>query len=153
MLSALFNEPWVPEYARTYLDNLGRAYNKSDLLRIAEGQLEQENNIERKSKNFLFCDTNLLVIKIWSEHKYGDCDPKIMALHDRRVYHHYLLTDFNIPWEEDPQRENPNHRHQFQQLYFDLVQKSGVPYTTVSGTKEARLQQAQAVIQNLLSVN
>ncbi len=150
MLSETFNEPWVPEYARTYLDNLGRAYTKSDLLKIAEGQLEQEKNIERKSNNFLFCDTNLLVIKIWSEHKYGECDPKIMMLHNGQIYHHYLLTDFNIPWEEDPLRENPKDRSHLQNLYFDLVKNSGVPYTIVSGSKEERLQQAQAVIQKLL---
>lgn len=31
--------PWVPEYARAYLSELGRTYHEQDLLKIAEGQL------------------------------------------------------------------------------------------------------------------
>lgn len=34
---------WVPEFARGYLETLGRAYNQDDLLRIAEGQLQLED--------------------------------------------------------------------------------------------------------------
>lgn len=32
--------PWVPEYARDYLEGLGRTYEEHDLERIAEGQAE-----------------------------------------------------------------------------------------------------------------
>lgn len=39
-LAAYFSCPWVPEYSREYLGNLGRAYNEDDLHHIAEGQLE-----------------------------------------------------------------------------------------------------------------
>lgn len=35
--------PWVPEYAREYLEELDREYNEADLLLIAGGQLESIN--------------------------------------------------------------------------------------------------------------
>ena len=149
MLSARFGEPWVPEFARNYLDNLGRPYEQSDLVKIAEGQLEQEQALEQNSKTLLICDTNLLVIKVWSEHKYGFCDPKVSTLHTQRIYHHYILTDSNIAWEEDPQREHPDLREYFQNIYRQLVQQSGVSYTEVSGTIEERLEQAHNAIKNL----
>ena len=52
---------WVKEYARQYLNNLGRLYNYSDLKKIAQGQL----NLEKQYSNndLLICDTNLQVIK------------------------------------------------------------------------------------------
>jgi nicotinamide riboside kinase len=149
MLSARFGEPWVPEFARNYLDNLGRPYEQNDLVKIAEGQLEQEQALEQNSRTLLICDTNLLVIKVWSEHKYGFCDPKVITLHTQRIYHHYILTDSNITWEEDPQREHPDLREYFQNIYRQLVQQSGVSYTEVSGTNEERLEQAHNAIKNL----
>src|SRR5688572_19522645 len=38
-LASIFGAPWVPEYAREYLEGLGRPYVENDLNRIAEGQL------------------------------------------------------------------------------------------------------------------
>lgn len=39
-LATRYGARWVPEYARKYLDELGRPYQENDLNRIAEGQLE-----------------------------------------------------------------------------------------------------------------
>ncbi|MEP6794085.1 MAG: ATP-binding protein [Saprospiraceae bacterium] len=42
-LAEYFACPWVPEYAREYLEGLGRPYNERDLEIISEGQLEEIN--------------------------------------------------------------------------------------------------------------
>ncbi len=39
-LASRYSAPWVPEYARKYLEGLGRPYDENDLVRIAQGQLE-----------------------------------------------------------------------------------------------------------------
>ena len=39
-LASFYDAPWVAEYARKYLEGLGRPYEENDLMRIAEGQLE-----------------------------------------------------------------------------------------------------------------
>ncbi len=39
-LASSYGALWVPEYARKYLDELGRPYQENDLNRIAQGQLE-----------------------------------------------------------------------------------------------------------------
>ncbi|HXH19021.1 MAG TPA: ATP-binding protein, partial [Chitinophagales bacterium] len=70
-LAAHFQCLWVPEYAREYLEKLNKPYTKEDVEKIAEGQLRLEDETAAKSKSLLICDTNLLVIKIWMDHKYG----------------------------------------------------------------------------------
>jgi len=49
--------PWVPEYAREYLDGLGRDYQEEDLVLIAKGQLDsidqQLAEISPSKMNFL----------------------------------------------------------------------------------------------------
>src|SRR5438552_3282750 len=69
-LASHFKTDWVPEYARAYLDKLNRPYERSDLSKIAHGQLRLEDEWYHGANRVLICDTNLIVIKIWSEDKY-----------------------------------------------------------------------------------
>ena len=43
-LSEHFKIPSTEEYAREYLNNLGREYKEEDLIEIAKGQLQSETN-------------------------------------------------------------------------------------------------------------
>src|SRR5688572_5177765 len=77
-LAAHYQTDWVAEYARAYLGKLGRPYDQADLLKIAHGQLRMEDEWIRDANKLLICDTNLIVIKIWSEVKFGNVDPDIL---------------------------------------------------------------------------
>ena len=103
----------MPEYAREFIDRLNRDYQESDLVDIAKGQIASEVNLEAQANNLLICDTNLLVLKIWSEYKYGACDQEILDLIKKRKYDLYLLTYIDVPWADDPQREHPHLRDFF----------------------------------------
>lgn len=150
-LSSHFREPWVPEFARQYLNGLGRAYQQPDLLTIAAGQVQSEEELKSQANRILFCDTNLLVVKVWSEHKYGHCDPLIMKMHASRVYDHYLLTATDIPWVEDPQREHPQLREHFSELYRTLIASTGVGYSFISGSPEERIHLAVKAVEKILN--
>lgn len=141
---------WVPEYARQYLLNINRPYNEADLLEIAKGQLAFEDQLSAQADQYLICDTDLYVIKVWSEHKYDHCHSWILEQIATRTYHHYLLTDIDIPWQDDPQREHPGPwRQYFYSIYRDIVQQSGASWTSISGTHTQRLQQALHAIATL----
>ncbi|MFC2126666.1 AAA family ATPase [Bacteroidota bacterium] len=141
---------WVPEYARRYIDNLNRPYEKYDLFKIAIGQIQAEDQQEQKADEFLFCDTNLWVIKIWSEHKYGDCTEWILEELKNRVYDLHLLTNNDLPWEEDPQREHPALREHFYDVYKNELEAAGVDYKIISGTGNDRIENAISAIETFL---
>jgi NadR type nicotinamide-nucleotide adenylyltransferase len=151
-LAAHYNTIWVPEYARQYIEELGRPYEQHDLLQIAEGQLELEDERAALADKLLICDTDLHVIKVWSEHKYNGCDPLIQAYVASRKYDLYLLTYIDIPWQEDPQREypDPKMREYFYNVYRAIVADSGVPWVEIRGNAENRLQAAIHAIDGLL---
>jgi len=139
----------VPEYARIYLEQLDRPYNEDDLLLIAKGQLALEDEIADDTVTpYLFCDTDLYVIKVWSENKYGRCATEILQWIATRQYDFYILTDIDMPWQDDPLREHPlaEMREYFFKIYKDIVQHSGIPFTIVSGSEERRLESAVAAI-------
>lgn len=150
-LAEHFKTGWVPEYARGYIDNLVRPYQESDLLTIAHGQLRLEDEWPRDSNEVLICDTNLYVIKIWSEFKYGHCANEILDHIKTRKYDLYLLTYVDIPWQDDPQREHPNQREELYQLYLKEMKSQNTPFVEIRGEREQRRQTAVNAIENLLS--
>lgn len=141
-LAQHYQTSWVEEYARAYLNKLGRAYDQIDLLKIAHGQLRMEDEWIYEANKLLICDTNLIVIKVWSEHKYGNCDPDILKKIAERKYDLYLITDIDIPWAEDPQREHPDKREHFRAIYRNEIAATGVPFVEISGEREARRKKA-----------
>jgi NadR type nicotinamide-nucleotide adenylyltransferase len=150
-LAAHFNTVWVREFARGYLQSLGRPYEQHDLLTMAEGQLRAEDEAAAQANGVLICDTDLHVIKVWSEAKYSDCDPRILQLIADRRYDGYLLTYIDIPWEDDPQREHPQpeERLYFYNIYRDVVMNAGVPWADIRGSYEERLQQAIRAVEGM----
>ncbi len=141
---------WVPEYARFYLDRLGRDYQKPDLLEIARGQLAWEDDKSQYANKYLICDTNLIVIKVWSDHKYGGTDPWIEEELKSRDYDFYLLTDIDLPWRDDPQREHPHLRAHFFDIYHSYLKEKGLPYAIVSGIEGDRLKTALKALAQLI---
>ena len=121
---------------------MNRSYVQKDLLEIAKGQLALENRLARSGSKFLFCDTNLIVIKIWSDFKYGSTDSWIEEQLAERSYDFYLLTDIDLPWEEDPMREHPQKREELFQLYKKYLEDHELPFAIVSGNGQQRLEKA-----------
>ena len=151
-LAAHFNAPWVPEYAREYIDQLDRPYTFDDLLAIAKGQVKLEDEMAAEAEDKLFCDTDLRVIKVWSEHRYKQTHEWIKQQIQTREYSLYLLTAIDIPWAEDPQREHadPAMREYFMQVYENEMRASGVPWKKISGTEEKRFKTAINCVEKCL---
>lgn len=148
-----FKTEWVPEYARGYLDNLVRPYSQHDLTTIAHGQLRLEDKSMLHSNKVMICDTNLYVLKVWSEFKYGNCDPEILDLIRKRKYDLYLLTYIDIPWEADPLREHPHKRQQLHDIYLSEMKNQSVPFVEIKGDRSTRQQTAITAVNNLLNLN
>lgn len=141
-LALHFGEPWVPEFARDYLSDLDRPYDLEDLSKIARGQLALEDKIALKAGRFLFVDTDLRVVQIWSAHRFGMVADWILEEIASRRYAKILLTNVDLPWESDPLREHPEEvmRQYFLKEYQKLATESGFPFCQISGDRAQRLQ-------------
>ncbi|MCB9045124.1 MAG: ATP-binding protein [Chitinophagales bacterium] len=143
---------WVPEYAREYLERLDRPYEQNDLIEIAKGQVKLEDELAAKVSGTLICDTDLNVIKVWSEAKYNACDRYITEQIAERKYDLYLLTYIDTEWEDDPLREHPapEERTYFYNIYRDIVQNSNQPWVDIRGTHEERLKSAMDAVRQII---
>ncbi len=94
----------------------------------------------------IICDTDMLVLKIWSEYKYGFCDPFILHQWNQRRYDLHLLCMPDIPWVDDPLREHPHLRPELLALYRRELAQAAVPFVEIGGTPSERLRTAVAAI-------
>jgi NadR type nicotinamide-nucleotide adenylyltransferase len=147
-LAAHYGTVFVPEVARTYLEENGPQYTLADLEVIAHGQLDAEEAAATHANQLLFCDTDLLVIKIWAENAFGTCPAWVLAELAQPRYALTLLLGIDLPWEADPLREHPEpaQRQHFYNLYRAELQARRWPFVEVNGSPAQRLAVACAAI-------
>ncbi|MBB6611283.1 ATP-binding protein [Pontibacter sp. Tf4] len=149
-LAKHYNTVWVPEFARTYIASLNREYTIDDIEAIARGQLQQEQQLQASAGTILISDTDLLVLKIWSEHAFGRTPAFVLDRLQQQDYNLYLLMGVDLPWEPDPQREHPHLRQFFYDWYKRELQTMGVPFAEISGQQQERFRNALQHINALL---
>lgn len=143
---------WVPEFARTYLINLGRKYTLEDVEYIAQRQNQLIRSAMAKESPVLFADTEMLVCKIWSEFVFGHCPVSIASLTESQQFDFYLLCDIDLPWEPDPLREHPDKRKELFSIYQDELTRRKWPFAIISGTGNQRLDNAILHVNKILGV-
>lgn len=153
-LAAHYGTTFVPEYARAYLEAAGPRYTLLDLEAIARGQLAAEDAAAPQASGLLFCDTDLLVIKIWAENAFGVCPAWVAAALAQPRYALTLLLAPDLPWAPDPLREHPDpaQRWHFYNLYRAELVSRGWPFAEINGPAAGRLAQAVAAVAARLSV-
>lgn len=148
LLAEELNACYIPEFAREYLENLDRSYKIEDLDEIAQGQVDLWNDAPT-DKSFV-CDTELVVVKIWSEFKYSKVSDKIIELFDKQRFDIYFLCKSDIPWEPDALRENPDDRELLFELYVKELSYRNLPFTILSGTLDKRMKDAKQILKEHL---
>lgn len=152
-LAAEFHTLWVPEFARDYLQTKWNANQQicqpEDLLPIAIGQIQLENEALTEADQYLFCDTNLLVTKVYSQMYFGYCEPILANAAQNHNYDLVFLTDVDIPWEKDDLRDKPEDRHATLATFEQALKENNKPYIKLSGNKQERLEKAIQIIKDL----
>lgn len=152
-LAEHFNTAWTPEFARDYLqekwDATNEICNESDMLPIAIGQTQLENETLLKANRFLFCDTNVLVTKVFSELYYNHCPKYVDKAARKHKYDLFFLTDIDVPWEKDDLRDRPENRLATFELFKTALIENNKPFITLKGDENQRLNQAITITENL----
>lgn len=156
-LAKHFQSAWCEEYAREYLLKNGTSYTPADLLKIAKGQLKLEELTTKSLLNsnkapILFIDTDMYVMKVWSEYVFGECDFFILDTIVKKKYDGYLLCNIDLPWVKDELREYPDEkpRQELFAIYKDLLMNQSTPWALISGNNAERTQAAIKAINQFM---
>ena len=145
LLSKYFEVPFVPEYAREYLNKKNTKYNLSDLVKINDAQTKLQ---EETKGEIVFWDTDIITLIIWAKEKFGASNEIFEKSLKENIPHFYLLCNPDLEWEKDNLRENPNDRYRLLKEYQSILIKRRVPYAHIRGKGEIRLKNAIESIQS-----
>jgi nicotinamide riboside kinase len=143
-LASRLGAPLVPEVAREYLT--GRSsYDGNDLREIARRQQRTERRLTGRNARVVVADTDLVVIRVWWETRFGALDEGIARALEADVAkgnRRYLLARPDIPWEPDPLRVNPLDRDVLHARYVAVLEEIDVEFEQLAGSPAARLDAA-----------
>lgn len=145
-LSAHFEVPWVPEFARSYLEAGNLVKSPQDLVYIAKEQIKSQNI----NRSILFIDNDLYNIVVWSEVVFGECDSWLLEQEEREHHDLYLLTKPDIPWVPDGLRVSPFLREKLWNRYRNRLIEKKRNFVEIEGENENRFQNSLLAIQNHL---
>jgi len=138
-LANYFKVPYIPEFARNYIENLNRQYNYDDIELIAKKQIEQVNALKNSDYPFIFVDTWLIITMIWFEFVFKRKPFWIEQELRNTKIEMFLVCDIDIPWIPDPVRENGGrNRVILHNKYIETLKKYNYNYNIVSGINEER---------------
>ena len=114
--------------------------------------LVESNMALNQAHPLLFIDTEMYVMKVWSEFVFRKCHQWIIDQAADRQYDLYLLCNIDLPWIYDALREypTPEPRQQLFNMYHDIMVNQPVPWVVIKGDYEQRLSTAVAAINRIL---
>lgn len=147
-LAKHYNTIYVPEYARDYFRSKNiEGHTKEDLNIIYEKQILWEHETIKRADRFLFCDTNLISGKVWSDVVFKSA-PEFISKNIMHTDHDlHLLCDIDLPWVADEQRRNEYNRKEIMQMHVDELKKLGLKFEIINGFDRERLKNAIIAIE------
>lgn len=137
---------YIPEFARTYLEENGPDYEVEDLDIMVQGHAD---SIQNSKNSLIIVDTDFVVFKVWSEYKYERASALIHRLMSENWFDLHVLCAPDIPWEPDALRENPNDRNELFQRYVEALEMYRKEYVIVEGSHEKRIKKVQEALARL----
>lgn len=143
-LAEHYDTVWVPEYGRLYASArmFGQSWDTNDFVRIAKMQNLMEDALAQEANKILICDTDSFATSIWHERYIGSRSRDVEDISSRRNVTLYILTDIDVPFEQDGTRDGEHIRKWMTQVFLGRLFESGRNYMLVSGSRERRVKDA-----------
>jgi HTH-type transcriptional repressor of NAD biosynthesis genes len=153
-LAMALNTTWVPEYGRVYSEKKQAAGDKvwrsEEFMQIAKEQKRMEELAARHANRILICDTNAFATCLWHRRYMGFAHKALQEFSTRCRADLYLLTGDEIPFVQDGLRDGEHIRHQMHQWFQTALNETHVPWVSICGSTNERLDLAMKAIQDHL---
>ncbi len=145
-----YNTCWVKEFSREFFEKRAYSYEIDDLITIAKGQILNEENACKSANELLFCDTDIITIKVWSEIVFNKVPEWINQKVKSHTYPLYLLCNIDVDWEPDKLRNNYHNRQYIYRLFVEELNKHSLNYKVINGLGGIRLNNAISIVEDFL---
>lgn len=140
----------VTEWLRDWCYRAGRTPREDEQPGIAAEQARLIDTAARQHE-LVICDTTPLMTAIYSEFIFGDRSLLAEALAFQRRCSLTLLTAPDLPWEADVLRDSPAVQAPIDALIRSHLLSANLPWASITGQGEARLESALDALSPLLA--
>ena len=142
-LADRFGTVATPEFSRVYADARPVPLDRHDVEAIALGQIALEDRWTRQANGgLLMLDTDLFSTVVYGRHYYGSLPAWVERAALERRGDLYLLLDIDVPWVPDAIRDRGEQRAEMHALFRGVLDRYGLPYTTIGGGWQERFERA-----------
>ena len=151
-LAERYNTSFVSEYGRDYWfeHQIDGKLSLEDMNQIALGHLKREEEEVLKADKYLFIDTNAITTYMFSKYYHNQALDILTGLADNCAsrYDLFFLCETDIPFEDTWDRSGKRHQLIFQKQIIADLKERRIPYITLSGILEERMQKVGRVLEN-----
>ena len=142
----------VPEHLRSWCEAMGRAPQSHEQAERAETQTRLiDHACAQPGVRVVVADTTALMVAAYSDLYFNDRSLYPAALAQQQRYSLSLLMGLDLPWVADGLfRDSPAVREATDTALRRELHAAGIPFQTVYGQGDARLQQALRAVGTLL---
>lgn len=151
-LAALYDSPWLFEWARPYLEAVGPEITTEKMTTIWHGQEALQVSAEYLTDSpVIFQDTDLFSTVGYWDFWNMQTPPKLGFIADLLQSDLYLIVRSNIPFEPDPLRYGGDTREADDEYWIDLCERYKLNYVVLESSSQfERLTEASGHVERLL---
>jgi NadR type nicotinamide-nucleotide adenylyltransferase len=142
-LAEKYETLYMPEYGAEYwyAHQQDMKLTSSQLVEIAWGHIERENEKVTRANKYLFVDTNALTTYLYSLDYHGYAPPELSACADncKTRYDLVFLCNDDMPFENTWDRRGVETRRKSQKRFTHELRARDIPFTLLEGSLEQRI--------------
>jgi NadR type nicotinamide-nucleotide adenylyltransferase len=144
---------WMPEYGREYWEKhqINRRLRIEELVTIAEEHRRIEDRLAGDANRFLFVDTEAMTTRLYAIYYHGRSLPRLdeLAGNSAHRYQQFFLCENDFPHDDTPDRSGEVIQHRFQASIRDDLDRRCLPYISLRGSVEERMQTVDEILRDL----
>ncbi|MDM7943190.1 MAG: ATP-binding protein [Hydrogenophaga sp.] len=141
----------VPEHLRDWCERAGRAPTALEQAGVADEQTRLIDQAASSGAQVVVADTTAMVVAAYSDRVFEDRSLHAPSLARQARYQLTLLMGLDMPWQADGLfRDSAAMRADIDAVLRRELQSAAIPFQTVYGSAQARLQHALRAVGSLL---
>lgn len=143
-----YHTVFVPEVARELITS--NDITVDDIIKIGKAQTERVKEKTSIANKIVFCDTDLITTKIYSQYYLNQVPDILNDLENEIKYDLYFLLDIDVEWVADHLRDFGDRRLEMFNLFKRELEKRGINYIHISGNYHEREEKIKKIIDSTL---
>lgn len=157
-LSQYYDTVFVPEYAKSVIEQQQGQFYYENVEQVALAQTRSEKALEHMVNRFMVCDSDIITTTVWSDFLFGKHPAILDTIAENQTYDLTLLFKPDVKWKKDIHRDAKHSDILIRDDFFHKMEQKLIllnrNYRVIEGSYEDRYNQAiNCINDNIIQPN